>query len=126
MRCSNIARGECQIDEIPHTSRRLGGAHPLFILDIFWVWVAGELKVDYYPGIKRKRLKKAALWVIHSENGKKNVDGCLNRYCHPPFGPNMVFFRVHGNEKDRGRDWAYIEARVSGSSWVPFYSVSSS
>ena len=98
----------------------------MFILDIFLVWVVGELKVDYYPGIKRKRLKKAALWVIHSENGKKNVDGCLNRYGHPPFGPNMVFFRVHGNEKDHGRDWAYIEARVSGSSWVPFYSVSSS
>ena len=27
-----------------------GGAHPLFRLDIFWVWVAGDPELYYYPG----------------------------------------------------------------------------
>ena len=35
-------RGECHIYAFPITPRRLGGAHPLFRLDIFWVWVAGD------------------------------------------------------------------------------------
>ena len=37
--------------------RLKGGAHPLFRVDIFWIWVAGDTRLYYYPGSNKSYWK---------------------------------------------------------------------